>query len=122
MVNNYSISLAKPDFNIKESNAVRDVIKSGWLFQGPKVEEFENNYCKMFNVKHSIAVNSGSAALLIAQIALGISRNDEIIVPDMTFVSTASSSLFLGAKPIFVDINLNDYNIDCSKIITNITI
>ena len=70
MVDKYSISLAKPDLNIDESNAACDVIKSGWLFQGPKVEEFEKIYSEMFNVKHSIAVNSGSSALLISPLIL----------------------------------------------------
>jgi len=106
------IPIAMPYFTNEEPQAAYDVVASKWLFQGPKVKSFEEEFSKLFNVKHCVAVNSGSSALLIAQMALGVQPNDEVITSDMTFVSSATSCMFLGAKPIFCDISLNDYNIE----------
>ncbi len=103
------VPLARPWLSRLESRAVADVVETGWLICGPRVDEFERRFAKMVGVRHAIAVNSGSSALLVAQAAFGVGPGDEVIVPDMTFVSTASSSMFLGARPIFADIDLNAY-------------
>ena len=110
------IPIAKPYFTNEEPQAAYDVVASKWLFQGPKVKSFEEKFSDLFNVKHCVAVNSGSSALLIAQMALDVQPNDEVITSDMTFVSSATSCMFLGAKPIFCDISLNDYNIEPKNI------
>lgn len=106
------VPLSRPLLTEKEAQAAYDVVKSGWLIFGPKVEQFEQNFAKMMGAKHAIAVNSGSSALLVAMSALGVGPGDEIIAPDMTFVSTASAALFLGAKPVFCDITLDDYGMN----------
>ena len=115
------IPLAKPWFDGKEAKVAAEVINSGMLIQGPIVEKFEKAFAEKIGVKHAVAVNSGSSALLIAQQILKIGLGDEILVPDMTFVSTASSSMYLGARPEFVDINLTDYCIDIAQIEKHIT-
>jgi len=115
------IPLAVPWFTEEEPKAAYDVIKSNWIISGPQTEKFECCFAEKFGVKHAIAVNSGSSALLIAQTACGIKPGDEVIVPDMSFISTATSSVYLGAKPVFADINLSTYCIDTDKIEKYIT-
>lgn len=115
------VPLAEPWFTDEEAKATYDVVNSKWLIFGPETAEFERQFARKMGVKHAIAVNSGSSALLVAQAAVGISKDDEIIVPDMTFVSTASSSMYLGAKPVFADIELSAYCIDTSDIEKRIT-
>jgi perosamine synthetase len=98
------VPLARPWFDDAEPDAARDVVQSRWLVFGPKVEEFERRFAAMVGAKYAIAVNSGSTALLVAMSALGVGQGDEIVAPDMTFVSTASAALYLGAVPRFCDI------------------
>jgi perosamine synthetase len=115
------IKLAKP--NIPESaiaNAV-DVIKSGNLIQGLHVQTFENELEKYLNVKHTVLVSSGTAALHLALLALDIKKGDEVIVPAFTFPATANAVELTGAKPVLVDISLEDCCIDPSKIEAAIT-
>ena len=116
-----TIPLARPWFDESEALAAYEVVKSKWLFQGPQVERFEGMLAEMLGVKHAVAVNSGSSALLVALLALDIGREDEIIVPDMTFVSTASCALFTGARPRFADIELDYYGMDPGKLRNLIT-
>jgi len=106
------IPLSRPWVGDDEARAAAEVIKSGWLITGPRVEEFERRFARMHGVDHAVAVASGSAALLVAFAALEISAGDEIVVPDMTFVSTATAAMYLGARPVFVDIELRSYCID----------
>jgi dTDP-4-amino-4,6-dideoxygalactose transaminase len=106
------VPLAKPWFDESEALAAADVVNSQWLFMGPKVLEFEAQFAAMLGVKHAVAVNSGSSALLVTLLALGIGSGDEVLVPDMTFVSTASCALFAGATPRFVDIELKTYGMN----------
>jgi perosamine synthetase len=112
VVTNLKIPLAKPWFSEEEPKVAYEVVKSNWLIFGPHTERFEKEFAKTIGVKHAIAVNSGSSALLVAQAALGISRGDEVIVPDMTFVSTATSAMYTGARPVFSDIKLTHYCVD----------
>src|SRR3989338_1206901 len=102
----YNITLAKPWFDDREAKSAAEVVASRWLISGPKVAQFEKEFAKKIKVKYTIAVGSGSDALLIAQQALGVTEGDEVVVPNMTFVSTATSSMYLGAKPVFADIEL----------------
>ena len=106
------VPLARPWFDDAEVRGAADVVRSGWIIFGPKVEEFEQRFASMVGARHGIAVNSGSAALLVAMGALGVGSGDEIIAPDMTFVSTASSAMFLGATPRFCDIERRYYGMD----------
>jgi perosamine synthetase len=103
------VPLARPWFDDAEPNAAREVVQSRWLIFGPKVEDFEKRFAALIGAKHAIAVNSGSAALLVAMAALGVGPGDEIVAPDMTFVSTASAAIFLGAVPRFCDIEPTYY-------------
>lgn len=106
------VPLAKPWFSEAEVEAAADVVRSGWVVFGPRVKEFEAAFADLLGAKHAIAVNSGSSAILVALWAMGVRPGDEIIVPDMTFISTATAALFLGARPVFADISLDTYCID----------
>jgi len=107
-----TVPLSRPWFDEEEPRAAAEVVRSGWLISGPVVEEFEHRFAARLGGVEAVAVNSGSSALLVALAALGVGPGDEVLVPDMTFVSTASAAMFLGARPVFADINLRNYCLD----------
>ena len=101
------IRLAYPDLHFNEvSNQLKQVINSGWLTKGPKTRELEDSICQYLNVKYSVAVSSGTAALHLSLLTLGIGQGDEVIVPDFTFPATANAVELCGAKAILADIEL----------------
>jgi perosamine synthetase len=117
-----------PKTGEEEAQAVLEVMRKGPLTnamgQGPKVLEFEKNYAKFAGVKHAVAVNNGTAALNAALLAVGVKPGDEVIVPSFTFVATAESVVFAGAKPVFADIDPETYTLstaDVEKAITSKT-
>ena len=110
------IPLFRPWFTGEEPQAAYDAVESEWVIYGPRTMEFERQFADMMEVKHAIAVNSGSSALLVAQAAAGIGPGDEVIVPDITFISTATACMYLGAKPVFADIDLSVYGMEAEKI------
>ena len=103
------------DLNIKK------VLDHGQYIMGPEVFEVEEKLARYVGVKHCMAVSSGSDALLIAMMALGIGPGDEVITSPFTFIATVEMIVLLGAKPIYVDIEQETYNIDPSKIRSAIT-
>lgn len=105
----------------KELNGVINVVKSGWLSMGPKVQEFEGRMANYVGVKHAIAVSSGTAALDIALKLLGINDDDEVIVPAMAYIATANSVLYQHAVPVFADIDSRTFNIDPDDVKKKIT-
>lgn len=107
---------AKPYIDDKICEDVVSVLKSGIIAQGPKVKKFEEEFSKYCNVKYCAAVNSGTAALHSALYAAGIKNGDEVITTPFTFVASANSIFMVGAKPVFVDIDENTFNIDPEKI------
>lgn len=118
------IPIAKPLLGDEEKRAVVDVLSSGMLASGPKVKEFEERFAKYVGVKYAVATSSGTTALHLALLSLGIGKGDEVVVPSFSFIATANAILFCGAKPVFCDIDPKTYNIDTDKIeklITNRT-
>lgn len=115
------IPIAQPTIGMEEIKAVKEVMLSGNIASGKKVEEFENNFKTYCDVKRAIAVNNGTTALHTSLLALGVGSGDEVIVPNFTFVATASAVVMCGAKPVFCDVDLETYNIipeDISELIT----
>lgn len=106
------IKVAEPITGLKEFNAIKNIIISGKYVSGSNVKLFEEKFSKKFNHKYSVALNSGTAALHCALISLGIKANDEVIVPAISFASTATSVLHNGSKPIFCDVSLENYCLD----------
>ncbi|UCD03764.1 MAG: UDP-4-amino-4,6-dideoxy-N-acetyl-beta-L-altrosamine transaminase [Candidatus Woesearchaeota archaeon] len=111
----------KPDIEEEEINEVVDTLKSGWITTGPKTKKFEEEFSKYTNSKYSIAVNSCTAALHIALDSIGIKKGDEIITSPFTFAATGEVICYFDAKPVFVDIKEDTYNIDPKKIEAKIT-
>jgi perosamine synthetase len=115
------IPIAKPLIGEEEKKAVIAVLESGHLAQGPKVQEFEENFAALCDVKHAVATSSGTTALLTALLAHGIGFGAEVITTPFTFIASANSILFTGAKPVFADIDESSYNIDPALIQRKIT-
>lgn len=105
-------------YSIKDEvdSAVLSVLASTAYSSGPFVEEFEKNFAQIHNVKHCIAVNSGTSALHLALLSLAIGRGDEVILPAHTFVATAWAISYVGATPVYCDISEDTYTIDPAKI------
>jgi perosamine synthetase len=116
-----NIPLSQPDISDTEIDAVVDVLRSGTLSIGPKIEQFEAACAKIAGRRHGVAVSSGTCALHIAMIAAGIQPGDEVITTPFSFVASANCILFVGATPVFVDIDPKTLNIDLSKIEKAIT-
>ena len=115
------ISIAKPLIGEEEKKAVLEVLDSGIIAQGPRVAAFEKAFAEACGVKHAIATTSGTTALYLALLAHGIGEGDEVITSPFTFIASANSVLFVGAKPVFVDIDPRTFNIDAGKIEAAIT-
>jgi len=116
MIRKKYIPYCLPSIGEEEIREVVDTLKSGWLTMGPKTIEFEKLIAEYVGAKHAIAVNSCTAALHLSLIALGIGKGDEVITTPYTFASTANVIIHVGAKPVFVDIKMDTYNIDPEKI------
>ena len=106
------IPLTKPYFDADEIEEIKGVLDSGWVTQGPKVKEFEEGVARKIRSKHAIAVTNCTAALHLALLCSGVSSGDEVLVADYTFPATGHAVLYCGAKPIFVDIDPDSYNIN----------
>lgn len=95
---------------------ISEILESGAYINGPYTKKLENRLCEYLNVKHAIGVANGTDALVIVLKALGIKEGDEVITTPFTFFATAEAISVVGAKPVFVDVKLNDFNIDPEKI------
>jgi perosamine synthetase len=116
-----TISIAAPQIGEEERSAVMAVLESGQLAQGPVVEAFENEFAAWIGVKHAVAVNSGTAALHLLMLASGVGEGDEVITTPFTFVASANAALFVGARPVFVDIEPETYCLDPARVEAAIT-
>jgi perosamine synthetase len=115
------IPLAKPQITREERKAVNRVLKSLSLAQGPEVKSFESEFSKLVDNRECVAVNSGTSALHLCLIALGIGPGDEVIVPSFTFAATANVVALVGATPVFVDIDPLTYCLNPSLVKSAIT-
>lgn len=102
-------------------DAVVDVLKSDYLTCGPKIEELEKKLCEITGAKYAVACSNGTAALHIAAMAAGLTDGDELITTPITFAASANCALYVGAKPVFADINSKTYNIDPASVESKIT-
>ena len=112
---------SKPVIGHRERWAVDKVLKSGNLAQGEHVAQLEKEFAELHGAKFGVAVNSGTSALHLALIAAGVKPGDEVIVPSVSFAATANSVAMIGAKPVFVDISIETFNLDVTKISAAIT-
>ncbi len=110
------IPIAKTTFTKADMNNILKPLNSGWVVQGPFVKEFEDKWCNFTNAKYSIATTSCTTALHLALSGLGIKKDDEVIIPSLTWIATANVLEMLGAKPIFCDVSDVTFNIDPLKV------
>jgi len=115
------IPVTKPLLGEEEERAVLEVLRSGWVVQGPKAAAFERAVAEYVGVKHAVATSSCTTSLHLALRLYGIGAGDEVIVPSLTFIATANAILYEGATPVFVDIDPHSYNIDPTLIEAAIT-
>jgi len=115
------IHMAKPQIGDEEKQAVMEVLDSGMIAQGPRVKAFEDGFAQMCGVNHAIATSSGTTALHVALLAHGIGAGDEVITSAFTFIASANSILFTGARPVFVDIDPRTFNLDVAQVESAIT-
>ncbi len=116
-----TIPIAAPQIGDEERQAVLAVLDSGQLAQGPVVEEFEREFARWIGVRNAVALSSGTAALHLLLLAHGLQEGDEVITTPFTFVASANAALFVGARPVFVDIEPDTYNLDPSLVEAAIT-
>ncbi len=118
----WKVTLSDLNFDQRERKMVDRVIRSKWLTMGETVERLEKEFAEFIGTKHAIAVSSGTAALHLAMRVLNIKSNDEVIVPSLSFVASSNAILYVGAKPVFVDISSrNDFNLSCEDLERKIT-
>jgi len=110
-----NIPLSQPDITRKEIDAVVEVLSTPTLSIGPKIEEFEGLVAKLVRRRHAVGVSSGTSGLHCAMLAAGIGPGDEVITTPFSFVASANCILYVGAKPIFADINPRTLNMDVAK-------
>ena len=105
--------------NISEEDikAVEKALRSDFITQGPKIEEFENALCKYTGARYTVAVSSGTAALHLSLLALGIKPGQKVLTSPISFSASANCALYAGAKPVFVDIDDRTYHLDTEKVI-----
>jgi perosamine synthetase len=105
------IPVMRPWLGKEEAEAAAEAVASGWVAQGPRVREFEEAFAAAIGAPHAVAVSSCTAALHLALIAAGIGPGDEVIVPSLSFIATANAVRYVGARPVFADVDLAMQNL-----------
>ena len=115
------IPIAKPYLTAEEAQAAYDTILTGWITQGPRVAEFEEKFAAYTGAKYAVAVSNCTTALHLSMIVAGIGAGDEVICPSMSYIATANSIKYVGAKPVFAEIDPANYNLDVTDVEKKIT-
>ena len=115
------IPIARPVMGDEEKELVWSALESGSLAQGPRVRELEERFAELIGVPYAVATSSGTTALHLALLGYGIGSGDEVITVPFTFIASATSVLYTGARPVFVDVLADDFTMDVSQIEAAIT-
>ena len=115
------IPVAKPEMTGADAKAVADTVRSGWILQGPRVEEFEHLLGRYIGAPYAVATSSATTAMHLGLIAAGIGPGDEVIVPSFSFIASANCITHAGATPVFADIDPKTYNMDPKEVGKKIT-
>jgi len=115
------IPIAKPYLTEQDAQAAYDAIMSGWITQGPRVQEFEEKFASYTGAKHAVAVSNCTTGLHLAMIVAGIQAGDEVICPSMSYIATANSIMYVGATPVFAEVHPETYNLDAADVEKRIT-
>ncbi|MGH9205621.1 MAG: DegT/DnrJ/EryC1/StrS family aminotransferase, partial [Acidimicrobiales bacterium] len=121
MTSSMRIRLACPEVGDEEAEAIRRVLASGVLTNGPATREFEAAFAKRHHVEHAVAFANGTVALAAMYLGLAIGPGDEVIVPSMTFISSATSVCHVGATPVFADVLPDIFNLDPHDVMRRLT-
>ncbi|MDI2126743.1 DegT/DnrJ/EryC1/StrS family aminotransferase [Yinghuangia seranimata] len=105
------IPVMKPWFGPEEAEAAAEAVASGWVAQGPRVAAFERAFAERLGVADAVAVSSCTTALHLALIAAGVGPGDEVVVPSLSFIATANAVRYVGARPVFADVDLASGNL-----------
>ena len=105
------IPVMVPWLGEEEAAAAAEAVRSGWVAQGPRVAEFERAFAAEVGAAHGVAVSSGTAALHLGLVALGVGAGDEVVVPSLSFIATANAARYVGATPVFADVDLATGNL-----------
>src|SRR5664280_2268100 len=117
----YLVRLAKPALGDEELQAVRDVFESGTLTNGPRTAQFEQAFIRRHGTAYGVAFANGTVALAAMYLACGLGLGDEVIVPSLTFISSATSVLHVGATPVFAEILPGTFDLDPADVRSRIT-
>jgi len=113
----YKYPVYQPNLNGNEKKYVQECLDSTWISsKGKFISQFENNFSKFTGIKNSVAVSNGTVALHVALLALGIGKDDEVIVPTFTYIASVNAIHYTGAKPVFIDSTSDTWQIDTKKI------
>ena len=115
------IPIAKPHIDAAEAQAAYDTILTGWITQGPRVQEFEEKFAAYTGSQYAVAVSNCTTGLHLALLVGGIGAGDEVICPSMSYIATANSIVYCGAEPVFAEIDPLTYNLDINDVRQRIT-
>lgn len=115
------VPVAKPYLSTEEAQLAYDTILTNWVTQGPRVQEFEEKFAQYVGSKYAVAVSNCTTALHLAMIVAGVKAGDEVICPSMSYIATANSVTYVGAKPVFAEVDPVTYNIDAADVEKRIT-
>jgi perosamine synthetase len=116
-----NIPLAKPYLGKEEAQLAYDTILTNWVTQGPRVAEFEEKFANYTGAKYAVALSNCTTALHLAMIVAGIGEGDEVICPSMSYIATANCIMYVGAEPVFAEVDPTTYNIDPADVVKKIT-
>jgi dTDP-4-amino-4,6-dideoxygalactose transaminase len=106
------IPIAKPYLTTDEAQAAYDTILTGWITQGPRVADFEKKFAEYTGARYAVALSNCTTALHLSMIVSGIGAGDEVICPSMSYIATANAIRYVGANPVFAEVNPVTYNLD----------
>ena len=115
------IDVMRPWLGAEEIEAVTEVISSGWVAQGPKVAAFEHAFAERMGAQHAVATSSCTTALHLALVVAGIGRGDDVVAPSFSFIATANAAVYLGARPMFADVEAETGNVSAATIAAALT-
>lgn len=116
-----AIPVMKPWLGEQEQSAVAQVISSGWIAQGPKVAEFEKAFASRVGAAHGVAVSSCTTALHLALHLLAVGPGDDVVVPSLSFIATANAARYVGARPVFADVDPTTGNLTAASVEEQLT-